>query len=146
MVTAQGKTARELSEELARRLDATYMRDPQVSVTVVESQSQKFTVEGAVTEAGVFQLRGSASLLQAIAMAKGVSKTSDLSHITLFRTVGGVREKLSFNGKSIQDGKAGDPEVLAGDLIVVGESGSKAAMQHFVDLAPALYLLSVLHP
>jgi polysaccharide export outer membrane protein len=115
-------------------------------VVVVESQSQKFTVEGAVIEAGVFQLRGSASLLQAIAMAKGLSKTGDLAHITLFRTVGGVRQKLTFNGKEIQAGKSGDPEVLAGDLIVVNESGTKAAMQRVVDLAPALYMLSVLHP
>ncbi|HEY2596065.1 MAG TPA: polysaccharide biosynthesis/export family protein, partial [Chloroflexota bacterium] len=36
-VTAEGKTARELSNEIARKLDATYMRDPQVSVVVVES-------------------------------------------------------------------------------------------------------------
>ena len=146
VVTAQGKTARELSNELAQRLDATYMRDPQVSVVVVESQSQKITVEGAVTDAGVFQLRGNASLLQAIAMAKGVTKTADLGHITLFRTVGSERQKMVYNGKAIQAGKQADPEVLAGDLIVVGESGTKNAMQHIVDLAPALYILSALHP
>ncbi len=146
VVTAQGKTARELSEEIARRLDATYMRDPQVSVTVVESQNQKVTVEGAVTEAGVYQLHGGASLLQAIAMAKGVTKTADLAHVTLFRTVDGERQKLVFDAKAIQAGRQGDPELHAGDLIVVGESGTKTAVQRIVDLAPALYILSILHP
>jgi polysaccharide biosynthesis/export protein len=146
VVTAQGKTARDLSDELARRLDATYMRDPQVSVVVVESQSQKITVEGAVMDSGVFQLRGSSSLLQAIALAKGASKTADLGHVTIFRTVGGERQKMVYNGKAIEAGKEGDPVVIAGDLIVVGESGTKNAMQHIVDLAPALYILSALHP
>lgn len=145
VVQAQGKTARELSADIAQKLDATYMRDPQVSVVVVESQSQKITVEGAVTEAGVFEIHGGSSLLQAIAMARGVTKTADLGHVTLFRTVSGVRRTLSFNAKAIQAGKQEDPEVLAGDLIVVAESGSKSALQRAVDLAPALYILSILH-
>jgi polysaccharide biosynthesis/export protein len=145
-VLAQGKTAHELAGEIARRLDATYMHDPQVAVAVVESQSQKITVEGAVTEAGVFQVRGSSTLLQAIALARGPGKTADLSHVTLFRTVGGTRQQYSYNAKAIQSGRENDPEVLAGDLIVVGESRGKSTLQNIGDMAPLLYLLSVLHP
>jgi polysaccharide biosynthesis/export protein len=145
-VQAQGKTTHELAGEIARRLDATYMHDPQVAVAVVESQSQKITVEGSVTEAGVFQLRGSSTLLQAIAMAKGPGKNADLAKVTLFRTVGGARQQYSYNAKAIEAGKENDPEVLAGDLIVVGESGTKAALDRLGSVAPLLYVLSVFHP
>lgn len=146
-VTAEGKTARELSEEIAGRLDSTYMRNPQVSVVVVDSQSEKVAVVGAVNDAGVFRLPGGrSSLLETIAMAKGSSNAADLAHVTIFRTVAGERRTLSFNGKAIEAGRQSDPIVLAGDVVVVGESAKKHFMDRIAQLAPALYLLSILHP
>jgi polysaccharide export outer membrane protein len=146
VIDAGGKTARQLSEEIASKLDANYMQDAQVSVLVDESASQKVTVEGAVTEAGVFALHGHATLLQAIAMAKGASKTADLKKVTVFRTVnGGVRQTLEYNLSDIQRGRQNDPEVEANDVVVVKESASKNALQDAVAIAPALYILTLFH-
>jgi polysaccharide export outer membrane protein len=145
LVEAQGKTARELSAEIARRLDETYLRDPQVSVVVEESASQKVTVEGAVNEAGVFGLSGPATLLQAIALAKGVSNTADLKKVTIFRTLNGMHSQLNFDVRDIEAGRRTDPEVLGGDVIVVHKSSGKDAIQQAIALSPALYLLSLFH-
>jgi polysaccharide export outer membrane protein len=147
VVTAQGKTARELSEDIARRLDATYMHDPQVSVAVVDSPSEKVTVEGDVTNAGVFKLPGGdGTLLEAIAMAQGVTPLADLKHISIFRTVGGTQQRLVFDGSAVQEGRVSDPGVLAGDVVVVGESASKRRMQGLIKLAPLFETIAILHP
>lgn len=144
VVAARGKTARELSAEIAARLDATYMHDAQVSVLVVDAASQRVTVEGAVTEAGVFPLHGQASLLRAVALAKGPSRTADLKHVHVFRDVNGKRTYLTYNLGDIRSGKASDPEILGGDEVVVPNSSGRAMFQDAISAAPILYLFSVL--
>ena len=141
VVDAKGKTARELSADIAARLDASYLRDAQVSVLVEDSASQKITVEGAVTEAGVFPFHGQASLLEAIALAKGPSKTADLKRVVVFRQAGGKWTHLTYNVLDIRAGKARDPEILGTDEVVVPDSAGKAAFQNVIAAAPALYLL-----
>src|SRR4051794_35690126 len=47
-VQATGKTAAELSKELEQVLGAKYLRNPQVTVTVAASVSQKVSVQGEV--------------------------------------------------------------------------------------------------
>src|SRR5258708_25318699 len=48
-VIAAGKTARQLGDEIAERLDKSYLRSPQVTAYLMHSANRKFTVEGAVT-------------------------------------------------------------------------------------------------
>ena len=78
-IRASGLTSGELSASVADGLSARYLRDPQVTVTVTEAASQKITVDGAVTKPGVYTMRGTTSLLQAVAMAEGPSRVADLS-------------------------------------------------------------------
>jgi polysaccharide export outer membrane protein len=61
-VSAQGKTAAELSGELAQLFGQKYLRNPQVTVTVASSVSQKVSVQGEVTEPGVYQITGPTTL------------------------------------------------------------------------------------
>jgi polysaccharide export outer membrane protein len=60
-VRSAGRTAGEMSTDIALRLAAQYLRDPQVTVTIKEAASQKITVDGAVTNPGVYEKRGSTS-------------------------------------------------------------------------------------
>lgn len=147
LVEAQGKTATELSAEIAARLDANYMQNAQVSVVVHESATQKVTVGGAVTNAGVFQLQGSTTLLAAIAMAKGPSKTADLSHVTVFRaTDAGARERLRFNAIAIEKGREIDPPIFRNDVVMVSESGAKNTFENLIiPLTPFIELLALIH-
>src|SRR5260370_1210259 len=72
-VRAAGLTPRELEFVLQELLHRTYMKDPHVSVFVREMQSHPVSVIGAVKRPGVFQIRGSKSLLEVLSLAEGLA-------------------------------------------------------------------------
>jgi polysaccharide export outer membrane protein len=133
---AAGKTASDLEREIQKRLDAGYMRSPQVNVTVKEYNSRRVTVEGAVKTPGVFTLRGRDSLEQAIAKAGGVDREMASDSVVVFRNVDGKRTMINYDLSTIRGGQAEDPEVLPGDVIVVGDSALKVGMSYFQQLNP----------
>ena len=137
-VQASGLTAGELSLEIGKQLESRYLRDPQVTVTVSEAASQKVTVDGAVTQPGVYEMRGTTSLLQAVAMARGPSRVADLSKVAVFRTIDGRRAVALFDLEAIRRGRAEDPIVLGNDVIVVDASRLSAALQQVVSAVPVL--------
>lgn len=137
-VSAAGRTAGEMSIDIAERLSAQYLRNPQVTVTVTEAASQKITVDGAVTKPGVYEMRGSTSLLQAVAMAEGPSRVADLSKVAVFRTIDGQRSVALFDLAAIRQGRATDPQVLGDDVIVVDTSRLNSALREILSAVPAL--------
>ena len=137
-VRGAGRTAGEMSADIAERLAAQYLRDPQVTVTVKEAASQKITVDGAVTKPGVYEMRGSTSLLQAIAMSEGPTRVADLTKVAVFRTIDGRRSVALFDLSAIRQGRAFDPQVLGDDVIVVDTSRLSAAFREVVGALPAL--------
>jgi polysaccharide export outer membrane protein len=82
-VTASGLTVEQLETDLDTRLK-TYLKDPQVSVSVTEFRSQPVSVFGAVGQPGVIQLRGRKTLYEVLSMAGGPRETAG-STITLTR-------------------------------------------------------------
>jgi polysaccharide biosynthesis/export protein len=72
-IKAAGLTPRELELVLEALLRRTYMKDPQVTVTVTEIQSHSVSVLGAVKQPGVFQIRGTKTLLEMLSMAQGLA-------------------------------------------------------------------------
>ncbi len=125
-VTAAGRTGAELAKEIADRLEAKYLVDPQVSVIVASSVSQRVIVEGAVAQPGVYPITGRTTLLEAMAMAKGPNEIAALNEIVIFRDLDGQRQAAMFNLNHIRRGEAPDPQVLGNDTIVVGMSNVKA--------------------
>jgi polysaccharide export outer membrane protein len=137
-VRGAGRTAGEMSSEIAGRLAVQYLRNPQVTVTVKEAASQKITVDGAVTKPGVYEMRGSTSLLQAVAMAEGPTRVADLTKVAVFRSVDGRRSVAVFDLSAIRQGRALDPEVFGDDVIVVDTSRLSSALREVVGALPAL--------
>lgn len=142
-VQSAGLTSGQLSAEIARLLSARYLRDPQVTVSVSEAASQKITVDGAVTRPGVYEMRGSTTLLQAVAMAEGPSRIADLSQVAVFRTIEGQRSVALFDLAAIRQGRADDPAVLGNDVIVVDTSRLSAAMREIIGAVPMLSVFRV---
>ncbi|WP_226635063.1 polysaccharide biosynthesis/export family protein [Brevundimonas poindexterae] len=139
-VQAEGLTPDELSASLATRLGAQYLRNPQITVTVLEAASQKITVDGAVTQPGVYEMQGRTTLLQAVAMARGPVAGADLKSVVIFRTIDGQRQFAVFDLAAIRAGEAPDPVVLGDDVIVVDTSFLSDVIQQVVRAAPSLYL------
>jgi len=72
-VHAAGLTPGELEAVLQGLLRQTYMKDPHVGVFVQELQSHPVSVVGAVKMPGVFQIRGTKTLIEVLSMAQGLA-------------------------------------------------------------------------
>lgn len=131
-VHARGRTPVELSGDIAEALKKTYMKDPQVIVSVKESQSQRVTIDGAVNQPGVYPLSGPTTLLQAVSLARGPDpKLANLKKVGLFRTINGARRHAMYDLTQIRKGKVEDPQIYANDIVVVDTSGGKSFFQNF---------------
>lgn len=124
-VQVAGLTQEEAEHLITQRLAENYLQNPQVNLFVEESASQKVTVVGDVGAPGVFPIKGQMTLMEAIALARGVTKTSK-DEVVLFR-------KSEPNGLTayiidiveIQDGELPNPPLVGGDTIHVAVSGTQ---------------------
>lgn len=131
-VQAAGRTPAQLSDDIAAELKKKYMKDPQVLVSVKEAQSQKVTVDGAVTQPGVYPLVGPTTLMQAVTLAHGADpKIANTHRVAIFRTIRGQRQSAFYDLAQIRRGAAVDPPVYGNDIIVVDTSGSKNFFYNF---------------
>jgi polysaccharide biosynthesis/export protein len=74
-IKASGLTPAELAAEIRKRLDS-FIREPEVSVDVVEVKSRPVSVLGAVKTPGTYQLNASKRLLDMIAAAGGADESA----------------------------------------------------------------------
>lgn len=75
-VEISGYTLSEAEEILARRYGAKYLRDPQITISVMEFRSQQFTAMGAVAQPRVYNTQRKITLIEALAMAGGLSENA----------------------------------------------------------------------
>lgn len=83
-VQAAGLTAVELRNEIARRLKD-YVTAPDVTVTVKEINSLKVNVLGQVQRPGVIEVKRRVSVLEAIALAGGLTPFAAANRMTVLR-------------------------------------------------------------
>jgi len=131
-VSVVGKTVRDIEHDLAKKLEAGYLRSPQVTVSVKEFNSQRVTIEGAVMKPGVHALKGKTTLLQLIAMSGGIDRDVSDSTVVLFRNADGQRHATKFDIDAIRAGQAQDPLIFPGDMVVANSSPLKAAWSEFI--------------
>jgi polysaccharide biosynthesis/export protein len=143
-VQAGGRTASELEREIAAKLSATYLQSPQVSVFIKEYNSQRITVDGAVTKPGIFPINGQVSLMQAIALSQGLTTVADPSGVLIFRQVGNKRTAARFDLRDVRSGKIQDPMLLAGDIVMVDESSARTTLRDIRDALPLSGLFKLL--
>ena len=143
-IIATGVTAEELRAEVARRLGARFIRDPQVSVALVERAKSRFAVEGQVEDPGVYEAEATTTWLAAIAQAGSPSRVAKNSEVMVFRVIDGRRLGARFDLDQIRTGKADDPQIIGGDTIVVGYSRSKGFWRDVRETAPLLNLFYLL--
>jgi polysaccharide export outer membrane protein len=142
-VAVAGKTATEIESDVAARLGKTYLRSPQVSVSVTEARSQRITVGGAVKTPGVFPISGTTTLLQSIALAQGLDTIADPTNVVVFRYSNGQRMAARFDVSAVGMGRSPDPLIVAGDVVMVDQSGARTALR---DITQGLPILSLFMP
>ena len=90
-----------------------------------EYNSQRFTVEGAVREPGIFPIRGKTTLMQAIASAKGPTRLANMNQVILVRQKAGRKYAAVFDAEKIRRAQMPDPTLVKGDVVLIDEYGSK---------------------
>jgi polysaccharide biosynthesis/export protein len=143
-VKAGGKTQAQLERDIASQLGKSYLQSPQVTVFIKEYNSQRITVDGAVNKPGIFPTTGKVSLMQAIALAEGLSLIADPTGVLVFRTVDNKRMGARFDIKQVRSGKISDPILQAGDIVMVDESASRTTLRDVKDALPLSGLFNLL--
>jgi len=95
-VQAAAITPMQLRDTLAKGY-ADYLSSPEVSVIVREIHSLKVSVVGRVKTPGRYELKAQATVLEALAMAGGLTDFAKGDRIVIFRRVGKGWTKLPFS-------------------------------------------------
>ena len=142
-IEAAGRTPTELARQIEQRLGQRYLRNPRVTVVVTSALPRSVTVEGQVGAPGVFALGRNDTLLSSLARAGSPSQLARLDEVMVFRTVNGQRMGAVFDVGKIRVGGAPDPQIVDGDVVVVGYSALRGAFRDFLSVTPLLNLFTV---
>lgn len=97
------------------------LTDPSVVVQVKEYASRHVTLLGQVAKPGSFPLLPGMSLIQALSQAGGLTAVASGSHVNLTRKTGKGQQTVEIDVEAINEGKAPDVPLQAGDQIYVHE-------------------------
>ncbi len=130
ILSVEGMSLPQLESLISRRLEESYLQNPQVSLFVKEYRSQQITVMGAVEKPDVYSVRQSRSVFEMLSLAGGLSKAAgDVIRVQMQRkdrVTGQLKAEnllLSLD-KMIQGGSAvADVRLRGGDSILVPEAG-----------------------
>lgn len=119
-VQAAGKTALEIRDEVAKRLEK-FIPDAAVSVTLLKTGSQRIYVLGKVNKPGEFPVGRYVDVLQALSMAGGLTPFADSNDIRVIRRDGARQVVLPFEYVRVVRGEKLEQNVQlrAGDVVVV---------------------------
>jgi len=118
-VVAVGLTPMELRDVLIEKFSA-YVQKPDVSVVVREIHSFKVSVIGNVRMPGRYELKGPSTVLDALALAEGLTEFAARRKISILRRDGATPQRIRFDYFAAVNGE-GEKNLLLkpGDIIVV---------------------------
>jgi len=120
-VEVVGLTPSELEDKLGKLLGDSYLVNPQVSVAVLEYNSQKVYVLGAVKEPGYYDLKGPTTILEIISRAGGITNEGGKNIIITIKNSDGQAEvKVVDRDKLLSKGEVSlDVPVKGGDVVYI---------------------------
>ena len=122
-VKAEGMTPSSLSNEIAHRLKQGYLKRPQVSIFIKESNSKKIFLLGKVKKPGSYTYEEGMRIVQVIALAGGLLPIAS-SDLILIRKdpESKVEKRYQIPFKAISLGKAKNVALYPGDIVYIPES------------------------
>ncbi|MEA3276087.1 MAG: polysaccharide biosynthesis/export family protein [Pseudomonadota bacterium] len=117
---AAGQTIAQLTESLATKLSQ-FIPDPVVTVALQENLGNRIYVTGRVTKPGVYLINQDVDVLQALAIAGGLTPFADRDDIKILRRENGVERAIPFNYKQVQRGERLQQNIILrpGDTVLV---------------------------
>ena len=134
-VPVKGKTTFEAEQMIAGKLREKYLQSPQVTVSI-KQYGKRITISGEVKAPIVLPDDGSTTLSQAVARSGGLSDLGDPARIHIARSREQRVQDEIYDLNDIQAGKARDPVLRGGDIVVAEQSGTRVALKSVKDLLP----------
>lgn len=142
LVQLGGRTPGEAEYAIERALGDSYLRNADVAVNIVDYASHRVSVEGAVSEPGIYQFQPGTRLSGAIALAQGLERTAQSRDVAVFRQGADGLEIAKFDYASISRGTMMDPLLMPGDRVVIGINRLEQTWQDVLRALPAFGLFS----
>ena len=142
-IQVRGKTTYEAEQTIAGKLREKYLQSPQVSVSI-KQYGKRITISGEVKTPRVLPDDGATTLSQAVANAGGLSEIGDPTRIHIAQSKDQRVQDEIYNLSDIQAGKARDPLLRGGDIVVAESSGTRVALKTVKDLLPFAMLATIM--
>ena len=117
-VSVAGLKTNELQDVLTEKFKP-FVNEPQVTVVVRTIRSRKVYIVGKAMKQGAFPLNGRTTMLQLLAEAGGLTPFAKGGSIHIVRKEGGKEIHIPFNYKKALGGRAEDPVLAPGDMIII---------------------------
>ena len=120
-VDAAGKLVADVEKDIQARLSDGYLRDPVVSITLLEANSQRVTIYGQVQKAGTIPYATGMTIVEAIAQAGGFSAMAKKNEVQVTRVSGGKKVNFAVPVEAIGEGERPNFAMMPGDVVFVPE-------------------------
>jgi len=118
----QGKTQRQIAEEIESELADGWLNQPQVAVRVIDRQNREVSVLGQVKEPGSYPYKERLTLVQAISLAGGMNPLAQSKRVKLIRETEAGRQTFEIDVTKIVEEGSQDLTLEPGDIVFVPES------------------------
>jgi polysaccharide export outer membrane protein len=130
-VQAAGRTVEEIAAEIRKRI-ASYIRGPQVTVSLVASRSRTVTILGEVLRPATVPLSKETRVAEALGLVSGPTLLAAKSRIKVVRSDGATTNVYRVNLDAIEDGDLGTNLMLAGGDVIVVPPTVSASIGYFI--------------
>ncbi len=142
-VMVAGRTIEEIEKDITEKLSE-YIREPKVTLQLVQVHSLKYMVVGDVTSPGIYEMARRMTVNEALARAGDVTRYGDLKNINVLRMQSnGQPAPIQVNINDVRRGKAQDIYLVPGDTVIV--TGNKfKTIDRVMSLATLGYWMRVI--
>jgi protein involved in polysaccharide export with SLBB domain len=141
-VKVAGQTVPELTETL-RQAYSKILNNPPISVVLKDFEKPYFVADGQVGKPGKYEMHGSTTLTQAIAIAGGFQSSAKHSQVVLFRRVDDQwTEAKLIDVKKMQKSRnlSEDPLLHPGDMLLVPKNTYSKIERFIPNLSMGTYI------
>jgi polysaccharide export outer membrane protein len=119
-IHAAGESVAALEQQITQKLNR-YIPDPIVTVSMQQLSGNKIYVVGKVARPGEYVATSYVDVVQAIAMAGGMTTFASVNKIKIVRRMGEKLEAYSFRFSDIEDGENLEQNIIlsSGDIVIV---------------------------
>ena len=144
-VQAAGVSTGQLSNTIKARLSNGYIKNPDVTLRTTEQRMLTVSFGGEVEKPGSYPLQAGSTLLRGLNLAGGKTDFAKVDDVLVMRTVDNQDYIGLYNLGEIQRGNSPDPQLAAGDIVMVGDSPNQrrltALLPYFSLLTSSIFLL-----